>query len=87
MASHIRLRLMVRRNGLPDTNVVWPVALEANPTVARLLEQVNDIIPLESGEWGLEDYAVELGNGTGAAFECLHFQPIRDVLKEDDQVL
>lgn len=87
MASHIRLRLAVRRNGLPDTNVVWPVALGSNPTIAKLLEQVNDIIPLESGEWGLEDYAVELQTSTGSAFECLHFQPIRDVLKEDDQVL
>lgn len=87
MATHMRLRLVVRRNGLPDTNVVWPVPLENNPTVAKLLEQVNDILPLESGEWGLEDYAVELQSSDGSSFECLHFQPLRSVLKEDDQVL
>ncbi|ORY69095.1 uncharacterized protein BCR38DRAFT_143772 [Pseudomassariella vexata] len=82
----MRLRLVVCRNSLPDTNVVWSVSLETNPTIAKLLEQVNDIFPLESGEWGLEDYAVELRDASGSSFECLHFQPIRGVLKEDDQV-
>ncbi|KAL9013604.1 MAG: hypothetical protein Q9173_001721, partial [Seirophora scorigena] len=46
-----------------------------------LLEQVNDIIPLESEEWGLEDYAVEVGG-----FECLHFHEANQVLKENDEV-
>lgn len=87
MASHLRLRLVVRRNGLPETNVIWPVSLDDKPTVARLLEQVNEILPLESADWGLEDYAVELKSSDGCFFECLHFQPIQNVLKEDDQVL
>jgi hypothetical protein len=87
MTTHMRLRLAVRRNGLPETNVVWPISLAENPTIASLLEQVNDILPLESGDGGLEDYAVELRGNDGSSFECLHFQPIRNVLKEDDQVL
>lgn len=87
MASHMRLRLVVRRNGLPESNVVWPVALESKPTIAKLLEQVNEILPLESADWGLEDYTVELKASDGSSFECLHFQPIQNVLKEDDQVL
>ena len=51
------------------------------PTVAQLLEQVNEIIPLESEDWGLEDYAVEV-----EGFECLHFSETSKVLKEDDEV-
>ncbi|KAK9414479.1 hypothetical protein SUNI508_11189 [Seiridium unicorne] len=86
MASHMRLRLVVHRNGLPDANVVWPVPLENKPTIAKLLEQVNEILPLESTDWGLEDYAVELKGNDGSSFECLHFQPLQSVLKEDDQV-
>ncbi|KAI4286580.1 MAG: hypothetical protein L6R35_004163, partial [Caloplaca aegaea] len=50
-------------------------------TISQLLEQVNDIIPLESEEWGLEDYIVEVGG-----FECLHFQETNQVLKENDEV-
>ncbi|KAL9028583.1 MAG: hypothetical protein Q9196_003072 [Gyalolechia fulgens] len=50
-------------------------------TISQLLEQVNDIIPLESGEWGLEDYMVEVGG-----FECLHFLETSQVLKEGDEV-
>ncbi|KAL8769129.1 MAG: hypothetical protein Q9209_004763 [Squamulea sp. 1 TL-2023] len=51
------------------------------PTIAQLLERVNEIIPLESGDWGLEDYAVEV-----RGFECLHFSEVNQVLKEDDEV-
>ncbi|KAI0133973.1 hypothetical protein BJ170DRAFT_608143 [Xylariales sp. AK1849] len=87
MATCMRLRLVVRRNGLPETNVIWPVALGNDPTIAELLEQVSNILPLESGEWGLEDYAVELRSHDGSTFECLHFQLVQGVLKEDDQVL
>lgn len=82
----MRLNLAIRRNGLPEAKVVWPVPLEENPTVSKLLEQVNDIIPLESSDWGLEDYAVELSAPDGSNFECLHFQLVRTVLKEGDHV-
>ncbi|KAL9000968.1 MAG: hypothetical protein Q9169_000452 [Polycauliona sp. 2 TL-2023] len=87
--SLMRLRLTVQRHGLPPARVIWTVAAERpsysavgpEPTVAQLLEQVNEIIPLESDDWGLEDYAVEVGG-----FECLHFSETSQVLKEDDEI-
>jgi hypothetical protein len=87
MTSHLRLRLAVRRNGLPEVNVVWPVLVQSGLTIANLLEQVNEVLPLESADWGLEDYAVELQGNGGSSYECLHFQPLQSVLKDDDQVL
>ncbi|KAL3465153.1 hypothetical protein BJX64DRAFT_253263 [Aspergillus heterothallicus] len=71
-----------------------PNALYANGgyTVAQLLEDVNEVIPLEteprlfedesSGQWGLEDYVVELGGS-----ECLHFMEVDGLLREGDEVL
>jgi len=83
-ASKMRLRLTVQRNGLPAANILWSVS-EKNSTLAytvtRLLEDVNHIIPLETEHWGLEHYVVEVGG-----FECLHFSPVMEALKEDDQV-
>jgi hypothetical protein len=83
----LRLRLVVRRHGLPEVRLVFPISLESDPTIAKLLENVNDTVPLESSDWGLEDYVVELRDGTGNAFECLHFQEVRTVLNEDEEVL
>ncbi|KAL8986308.1 MAG: hypothetical protein Q9205_000194 [Flavoplaca limonia] len=85
----MRLRLTVQRHGLPPARVLWTLAAVRppysaagpEPTVAQLLEQVNEIIPLESEDWGLEDYAVEV-----EGFECLHFSETSKVLKEDDEV-
>ncbi|KAL8697626.1 MAG: hypothetical protein Q9224_002221, partial [Gallowayella concinna] len=85
----MRLRLTVQRHGLPPARVLWTItavrppfsAAGSEPTIAQLLEQINEIIPLESGDWGLEDYAVEV-----RGFECLHFSEANDVLKEDDEV-
>ncbi|KAI1501340.1 hypothetical protein F5X99DRAFT_382930 [Biscogniauxia marginata] len=82
----MRLRLVVRRNGLPEARLVWDVRLEDNPTIAKLLEQLNEDVPLEGGQWGLEDYVVELHDDDGTSFECLHYQPVRNVLKPDDRV-
>lgn len=80
----MRLRLTVQRNSLPATNVVWSVP-DINSaqayTITRLLEDVNHIIPLEAEQWGLEHYVVEVGG-----FECLHFMPVAQALKEDDLV-
>lgn len=89
MDRTLRLRLVVRRHGLPDVNILFSVPLADEPTIARLLELVNDNIPLEDayGEWGLEDYAVELHDSNGGAFECLHYQPIQGLLEKDDQVV
>ncbi|KAL4869682.1 hypothetical protein BDV12DRAFT_185006 [Aspergillus spectabilis] len=69
-------------------------ALYANGgyTVAQLLEDVNEVIPLEtearlfedqsSGQWGLEDYVVEVGGS-----ECLHFMELEGLLRDGDEVL
>ncbi|KAK3326966.1 hypothetical protein B0T19DRAFT_149644 [Cercophora scortea] len=84
--NDLRLRLVVRRHALPEARVVFNVPLDNDPTVARLLEQVNEIIPLESRDWGLEDYVVELHDAEGHAFDCLHFQPVAAVLKNDEEV-
>ena len=82
----MRLRLTVQRQGLPSTFVLWDVRSTSGPqgpglTISQFLDQVNDVIPLEGGDWGLEDYALEVGG-----FECLHFTELHSILKEDDQV-
>lgn len=86
----MRLKLIVQRHSLPPVHVIWAIealrppyaAAGSSATVSQLLEQVNEIIPLESEDWGLEDYAVEV-----RGFECLHFSELGQVLKEDDEVL
>ncbi len=45
------------------------------------MAQVNEVLPLESEHWGLEDYSVEV-----RGFECLHFSELNQLLKEDDEV-
>ncbi|QMW46206.1 hypothetical protein G4B11_009661 [Aspergillus flavus] len=71
-----------------------PNALYANGgyTIAQLLEDVNEVVPLEtepalfdsefSGQWGLEDYVVEVGGS-----ECLHFMEVEGLLRDGDEVL
>jgi hypothetical protein len=83
-ASKMRLRLTVQRNGLPAVNVLWSVPDTSSPqayTISRLLEDINHIVPLEAEHWGLEHYVVEI-----EGFECLHFSPVFQALKEDDRV-
>ncbi|KAM5350352.1 hypothetical protein ACJ41O_006857 [Fusarium nematophilum] len=87
MPSQIRLRLVIRRHAVPEVKLVWPCTAAEDLTVSKLLTQVNEVVPLESGDWGLEDYAVELSDGKGDSFELLHFQQVGKVLKEDDQVV
>lgn len=85
----MRLHLTVQRNALPPVRILWTTAALGplysaagkELAISQFLEQVNDILPLESGEWGLEDYLVEVGG-----FECLHFLEARHVLKEGDEV-
>jgi hypothetical protein len=84
----MRLRLNIQRHGLPPSLVVWttgecgPVKRsQSDTTISQLLERVNDIIPLESDEWGLEDYIVEI-----RGYECLHFQELEGIFKDDDEV-
>ncbi|EEY16035.1 conserved hypothetical protein [Verticillium alfalfae VaMs.102] len=85
--KELRLRLLVRRHGVPEVKLVWNVPTGPDWTIAKLIAQVDEAIPLESGEWGLEDYAVELRGTDGEPFECLHFQQVSKVLKDDDQVI
>ncbi|GFG06591.1 hypothetical protein IFM5058_02997 [Aspergillus udagawae] len=71
-----------------------PNALYSNGgyTIAQLLEDVNEVVPLEtepaifdsesSGQWGLEDYAVEVGGS-----ECLHFMEVDGLLRDGDEVV
>ena len=75
--SSYRLHLVVRRHSLPEVRIIHHVSLENDPTISDLVEQINDLIPLESPEWGLKDYVVELRNKDGFTFECLHFEPSR----------
>ena len=85
----MRFRLLIQRNGFPPTPILWSSqgvgpdrgAGTEHTTVAQLQEQVNEVNPLESEDWGLEDYAVEV-----QGFECLHFSVLNHILKEDDQV-
>ncbi|RAK77124.1 uncharacterized protein BO72DRAFT_477559 [Aspergillus fijiensis CBS 313.89] len=76
------------------TSTRLPNALYSNGgyTFAQLLEDVNEVIPLEtesvqfdeecSGQWGLEDYVVEVGGS-----ECLHFMEVDGLLRDGDEVL
>jgi hypothetical protein len=79
----MRLRLRVERNELPAVNTLWPLSeSDRKLTMAQLLEQVSAVFPLESETWGLEHYAVTVGG-----YECLHYQVVGDVCKDEDEVL
>lgn len=81
----MRLRLSVQRHMLPATNVLWTVPDSVSRqayTVAQLVQDVSQVLPLETEQWGLEDYVVEL-----AGFECLHFTPVWLALQHDDEVV
>ncbi|KAI9758708.1 MAG: hypothetical protein M4579_002883 [Chaenotheca gracillima] len=88
----MRFQLHIFRNGLPPTRVLWTWGKAsatssvnwdpAQATIAQLLEDVNETIPLEAAEWGLEDYVVEV-----KGFECLHFHEASSVLRDGDEVL
>ncbi|KAF2401885.1 hypothetical protein EJ06DRAFT_581108 [Trichodelitschia bisporula] len=78
----MRLFVEVCRHGLPPSLVTWLVNDDnKHLTVAGLLSEIDQVFSLESEEWSLEDYILEL-NG----FECLQWQYVRDVLHADDQI-
>jgi hypothetical protein len=85
--SNLRLRLVVRRHDLPEVRLLFSINLQDEPTIAALLEQVNDTVPLESPDWGLDDYVVEIEDSHGHAFECLHFQAVATILDRDEEVI
>ena len=83
-AYAMRLRLSIQRHALPPAEVLWNVSKEQALklfSIAQLLEEINHIIPLESEDWGLEDYVVEVGG-----FECFHFAQVAQVLKDEDRI-
>ena len=85
----MRLRLTVHRQSLPITQLLWTAGglRSGQPTcgesltISQLLEQVNEVIPLEAEDWGLEDYLVEV-----QGYECLHFSRLDRILKDEDEV-
>ncbi|TDZ71617.1 hypothetical protein CTRI78_v001829 [Colletotrichum trifolii] len=87
MDQDLRLRLVVRRHGVPDVKLLWTATVNQDLTVSRFVAQVDEVIPLESGEWGLEDYAVELRDASGEGFECIHYHLVSKLFKDNDQVL
>lgn len=85
--NNLRLRLVIRRNSLPEVRLLFPISLDEEPTIANLLEQVNDTIPLESTDWSLDDYVVEVQDSHGHGFECLHFQTVDSILDKDEELI
>lgn len=83
--STMRLNVTILRHCLPPTQVLWPISPDqctgAAVTISKLLASVDEIFPLESDDWGFDDYAVEV-NG----FECLHFSIISQILRDGDHV-
>lgn len=75
----MRLRVQVLRHGFPAIKVLWTVPSET--TAASLLQQIDDVFPLEAEGWGFEDYAL-LNNG----YEVLHWMQLDQLLKDDDAV-
>ncbi|GAM87399.1 hypothetical protein ANO11243_054230 [Dothideomycetidae sp. 11243] len=76
----MRLRLEVVRYQLPPTKILWQAPTEQ--TISELLHTLDSFIPLESHDWGLEDYVLESSDG----FETLHYQTVGSILKDDEQV-
>lgn len=86
------------KSGPTQTNPPAPAAVPGNGnlngeyTIAQFLEDVNEVVPLEtetglfdneySGQWGLEDYVVEVGGS-----ECLHYMEVEELLRDGDEVV
>lgn len=85
----MRLRLAIHRHGLPPSYILWNSeglrpnhpASGSNATIAQFLDQINEVVPLEAEEWGLEDYIVEV-----QGFECVHYTVLNQILKDEDEV-
>jgi hypothetical protein len=86
--------LTASSSGLTSTRTPSAAFGVGGYTIACLLEDVNEVVPLEteegfpgpdgetSGQWGLEDYVVEVGGS-----ECLHFMEVEGLLKDGDEVV
>lgn len=82
--SGLRIRLSIYRHYLPVFKLVYNLTDPSTTTIAQLLEQIDEKVPLEAVEegWGLEDYVVRV-----QGYECLHYSPVGDVLREGDEVV
>jgi len=83
--NKMRIKLTVQRNKLEPVDLLWTISEDSykstTHTVSRWLSEVDEIIPLESEDWGLEDYVVHI-----QGFECLHFKNTGDVFRDGDHV-
>ncbi|KAI9888530.1 MAG: hypothetical protein M1814_006830 [Vezdaea aestivalis] len=86
----MRLNLTIHRNGLAPCSLVWTpegfgsrLGIPVHASIDEFLQQVNEIVPLESDDWGLEDYVVSV-NGP---WHCLHFHELWRAFRDGDQVL
>lgn len=76
----MRIRLEIRRHELPAVKILYAIP-DAPTTISKLVELVNDFIPLEAEDWGLEDYVVSVDD-----YECLHYMDAHAILNEGDAV-
>ncbi|KAF3934179.1 hypothetical protein ABW20_dc0105050 [Dactylellina cionopaga] len=80
-----RARLVISRPDVPQVRILWPLdaKLSQNPrySVYDLLTDINDIIPLDNRNLGIEDYVTELGG-----CELLHFMPIGQLIGDNDEL-
>ncbi len=76
----MRLRLSISRHELPLVKILWHVQDEPL-NISSFLEQIDNVIPLESDGWGTEDYVVQVDG-----YECLHYLDVHNILDEDDEV-
>lgn len=81
----MRLRLIVERNELPITCVIW--FMPPDCSAAQLLINVNNVIPLESEHWALDDYVVEVPGKFRVHYELLHYEQLKYVLEDDTEVM
>jgi len=75
----MRLRLEILRHGLPPVKILWTATTQT--TASQLLEQVDEVFPLETGEWGFEDYSLHR-----QGYEILHWMQLSQLLKDDDAI-
>ena len=81
----MRLRLVIQRNELQPANLCW--FIPGDFTVAQLLHNVNDFIPLRSADWALNQYVVEVPGHYGLNYEIMHFEQLRYYINDDSDLL
>ena len=82
---NMRILLTIQRNRLDSVEVLWTIPEDSykspSHTISRWLAEVDEAFPLETDEWGLEDYVVHI-----QGFECLHFKTTGEVFRNGDHV-